>query len=413
MVNGNLPVGWEWSTLDKYRKSKRESVNPAKFPEQKFELYSVPSFESGKPEIVFGKEVGSSKQVVHANEVLICKINPRINRSWVVGNHTDNPKIASTEWFVFEAAENLNPKYLCYFMQMDTFRDHLAANVSGVGGSLMRARSSALENYPFPLAPLPEQERIVSRIEELFSDLEAGVAALERVHAGLKRYKASVLKAGMNGTLFGNAKNIDELPEGWQSVQLADVLSEPLTNGKSTPNAEEGFPVLRLTALKDGRIDLQERKIGAWTKGQAKNYLVKQGDFFVSRGNGSLHLVGRGGLVEQEPDDVAYPDTLIRIRVSPTDCDIKYLRTIWNSNFVRNQIETTARTTAGIYKINQKDLEGFTFPLPPLEEQRRIVAEVERRLSVVGEVESAVEAGLARASRLRQAVLRSAFEGRL
>src|SRR5262245_29689371 len=106
MMNGakRLPDGWEWSTLDKYRKSKRESINPAKFPEQKFELYSVPSFESRKPEIVMGKEVGSSKQVVHANEVLICKINPRINRSWVVGNHTDNPKIASTEWFVFETA---------------------------------------------------------------------------------------------------------------------------------------------------------------------------------------------------------------------------------------------------------------------------------------------------------------------
>ena len=215
--------------------------------------------------------------------------------------------------------------------------------------------------------------------------------------------------------MFDNrkTKNNDELPEGWQWAKLESLLSESLSNGRSTQTTIDGFPVLRLTALKNGKIDLRERKIGAWTKEQAQNFLVKNGDFFVSRGNGSLHLVGRGGLVEQEPDEVAYPDTLIRIRVSPNICDIKYLRTVWDSSLVRNQIETTARTTAGIYKINQKDLGNFIIPLPPLDEQRRIVAEVERRLSVVGEVESAVEVGLVRAGRLRQSVLRSAFEGRL
>jgi type I restriction enzyme S subunit len=353
---------------------------------------------------------------IKKNDVLLVKDGATTGKTSFVSNSFPFDKAAVNEHvFILRAQpEKVMQKYLFFWMQSPFGQKCVKDNYKGTaqGG----ITSDFIQYSGFHLAPLPEQERIVAKIEELFTQLEAGTSALERVRAGLRRYKASVLKAACEGKLVDQRgiESSDELPEGWQIVNLGAVLSEPLSNGKSTPNAQVGFPVLRLTTLKDGRIDLRERKIGAWTKEQAKNYLVKNGDFFVSRGNGSLHLVGRGGLVEQEPfDDVAYPDTLIRIRVSSKDCDIRYLRTIWNSNLIRHQIETTARTTAGIYKINQKDLERFTFPLPPLEEQRRIVAEVERRLSLAREVESAVEAALVRASRLRQTVLKSAFEGKL
>lgn len=407
MVNGELPDGWQMTTLGEATKPMQKRVNPQDYPDLPYiGMENVEAHSMRLLGTVPSKEMKSAADTFSAGDVLYGRLRPYLNKVYL----PDFDGLCSTEFIVFRKVSHLYSKYLQYFLnswEFVQFANSLNA------GDRPRVKFDQLADYAFPVPPLPEQERIVAKIEELFTQLDAGTSALAKVQAGLRRYKASVLKAGMNGTLFGNGRYNDKLPEGWQSVQLAAVLSEPLSNGRSTPNAEEGFPVLRLTALKDGRIDLQERKIGAWTKEQAKNYLVKQGDFFVSRGNGSLHLVGRGGLVEQEPDDVAYPDTLIRIRVSPADCDIKYLRTIWNSNFIRNQVETTARTTAGIYKINQKDLEGFTFPLPPLEEQRRIVAEVERRLSVAREVESVVEKALVRASRLRQAVLKSAFEGRL
>lgn len=405
MVNGaqQLPSGWEWTTLGKLA----NYINGRAFKPTDWETTGRPIIRiqnltrSTSTLNRFSGEV-ESKYIIRDGDLLI---------SWsaTLGAFIYRGEEAVLNQHIFKVEPFVNKKFLFYLVT--AYLDTLKRQVHGSG--MQHITKGKFDNSPVPLPPPDEQERIVAKIEELFTQLEAGTSALERVQAGLRRYKASMLKAGMDGTLLGNGKNNDEFPEGWQNVQLVDVLSESLTNGKSTPNAENGFPVLRLTALKDGRIDLSERKIGAWTKEQAKNYLVKRGDFFVSRGNGSLHLVGRGGLVEQEPDDVAYPDTLIRIRVSPTDCDINYLRTIWNSNFIRNQIETTARTTAGIYKINQKDLESFTFPLPPLEEQRRIVAEVERRLSVAREVESVVEKALARSARLRQAVLKSAFEGKL
>ncbi|MCP4358277.1 MAG: restriction endonuclease subunit S [Chloroflexi bacterium] len=97
----------------------------------------------------------------------------------------------------------------------------------------------------------------------------------------------------------------------------------------------------------------------------------------------------------------------------PSICNSKYFRAIWDSQFLRFQIETSAHTTAGIYKINQQHLRSFILPLPPLAEQQRIVAEVERRLSVVEEVEVALTANLHRAGRLRQSILKQAFEGRL
>ena len=96
---------WAKGTLDQLCGQRGQSVEPSKTPEKRYELYSVPSFPSGRPEVVLGKEVGSNKQLVQPRSVLLCKINPRINRAWVVGDFTDHTKIASTEWIVFPASD--------------------------------------------------------------------------------------------------------------------------------------------------------------------------------------------------------------------------------------------------------------------------------------------------------------------
>ncbi|MFE9310357.1 restriction endonuclease subunit S [Streptomyces sp. NPDC007920] len=171
------------------------------------------------------------------------------------------------------------------------------------------------------------------------------------------------------------------IPAKWAEVHLADVLSEPLINGRSVRSLEGGFPVLRLTAIKNGRIDLTESKEGEWTAKEAVPFRVTKGDFLLSRGNGSVKLVGRGGIVGPIAKEVAFPDTMIRVRVDPRLMLPDYLRLLWDSPLVRQQIESKARTTAGIYKINQTILEGIRFPLPPKAEQQRIVEALEAHLS--------------------------------
>src|SRR5690606_16094768 len=109
--------------------------------------------------------------------------------------------------------------------------------------------------------------------------------------------------------------DLPDLPEGWCWASLDDLVSEPLANGRSVQTREGGFPVLRLTALKNGKIDLSERKDGAWDAAAARPFLVADGDSLVSRGNGSLERVAIGGFVK-DPDPVAFPDTLVRIRIS-------------------------------------------------------------------------------------------------
>jgi len=196
-----LPNSWVCTSLDEIRISKRKTLDPRKTPNKVFTLYSVPSFAEGRPEIIAGAQIGSNKAIVEPGTVLLCKINPRINRVWVVSDNYGNPRLASTEWLTFEHNPVVDPWYLCYYLRTDKVRDHMASNVSGVGGSLMRARESALVGYPFPLAPLPEQHRIVAKIEELFSHLDAAVAALKRAQRNLKRYRAAVLKAAVEGRL--------------------------------------------------------------------------------------------------------------------------------------------------------------------------------------------------------------------
>jgi type I restriction enzyme S subunit len=170
-----------------------------------------------------------------------------------------------------------------------------------------------------------------------------------------------------------------------------------------------GFPVLRLTALRNGTIDLQQRKEGAWTRADAERFLVRAGDFFVSRGNGSLDLVGRGGLVSVDPDEVAFPDTMIRIRPDIARIESKFLALAWTSPGIRRQIESSARTTAGIYKVNQTDLGDIAVPLPPPDEQRRIVDLLEDHLSRLDAADRGLSLSLAKLDGLREQAIRQAI----
>lgn len=254
------------------------------------------------------------------------------------------------------------------------------------------------------LAPRREQDRIIAAVEEQFSRLDAGVVALERARENLTRMRAAVLQAAVTDAL----KCTDQV-----MTSLADLLSAPLANGKSVPDGPaNGFPVLRLTAVRDGWIDVTCSKKGAWTADKARPYIIRKGDYLVVRGNGSKHLVGRGAMVGVD-SDVAYPDTLIRLRFDETAVVPAYAALIWNSMLVRNQIEGAARTTAGIYKVNQKDLGRVAFPVPSIEDQLRIHASADSALYAIGVLEAQVNVQLQRSDMLRSSILAAAFSGKL
>ncbi len=211
-------------------------------------------------------------------------------------------------------------------------------------------------------------------------------------------------------------EELPELPDGWAWFRVSHLLAEELCNGKSVKDRSGGFPVLRLNALANGKIDLSVTKPGDWNEDEARQYLVQEGDFLVSRGNGSKHLVGRGGFASYKStshDYVAFPDTMIRIRLLPENICQHYFGFCWDSLVLRNQIEKSARTTAGIYKINQELIEGFFLPLPCRVEQEIIENMLNEKLSNLDQLEITIANSLQQSEALRQSILKKAFSGQL
>lgn len=167
----NVPLGWSIASFSQVNMFSTEIIDPSHFSEEMFELYSVPNFELGVPEIISGQEIGSSKQSICENDLLVCKINPRINRVWITGHITPYRILGSSEWIVFRN-DFLFAPYLQSYFSSPYFRKLLLSNVSGVGGSLMRAQPESVKKYPILIPPYKEQVQIAGKISELFIKLD-------------------------------------------------------------------------------------------------------------------------------------------------------------------------------------------------------------------------------------------------
>lgn len=370
--------------------------------------------------------VGSGGRIAATDERLTFGETIVVGRKGTAGSVQRFPQGCwpSDTTFFIEVPDGLNAALIEHQLRSAQLAQHdRSTALPGLGRPDLEATSLVVP-------PLAEQERIVTTIEEAFSKLDAGEAGLRTVRQLLRRMRDAILTAAVTGRLVSQdptdtpaAKLLaelgaapvegEDLPSGWALARTVDLLAEPLANGRSVRSQTGGFSVLRLTCLKEGTVDRRETKEGEWTADVAAPYLIRKGDFLVSRGNGSLALVGRGGLVVDDDPPVAYPDTLIRMRLAPTTLEPRLLAIWWNSAIVRRQLEGAARTTAGIYKVNQSMIESIVLPIPAWEEQARLASEIERQLSFVEACERAVDVGLARSAGLRRSVLKAAFEGRL
>ena len=367
-------------------------------------------------------------------------------------------------------------EYVYYYLLAS--REYARKRASGT--TFLELSGKAFGHLLIPLAPQNEQNRIIAKIQELFSELDKGVESLKTARGQLNVYRQAVLKHAFEGmltaqwreenedkletpeqllarikqeretryerqlkewkaavrtwqecgksgqkprkpktpvTLFlprkGEIANLPSLPNSWLWIKVQALLAEPLANGHSVKDRASGFPVLRLTAIKTEKLDLSEAKNGDWEYEDALSYLVQQGDFLLARGNGSKRLVGRGGVVPAVERDVAYPDTMIRLRLDPKVVDGSFFSYVWNSRLLREQIEGTARTTAGIYKINQGHILDFMVPLCSLSEQEVVVERLSVILSTIDAMEATIDNQLLKADALRQSVLKGAFAGQL
>jgi len=363
--------------------------------------------------------------------------------------------------------------YLEAFLRSHDSKKKIDAMKTGISDSGLNLTLARFKSLQVLMPPLAEQRRIVAKIEELFSELDEGVANLKKARAQLAVYRQALLKHAFEGHLTADwraqhANQLEsadqllarirgereeryqkqlkywekamekweakregpkpelpmepkpitplsdgnELPKGWLQVAVGDILIGKPTNGRSVTDRAGGFKVLRLTSLKDGTIDLSANKDGDWDEADAYPYILKRGDFLISRGNGSLRLVGRGGVVKDN-QPIAYPDTMVRLVVDPLAFDFRLFCLLWNSEVFRQQIESSARTTAGIYKINQAIIINFICPLIPLPEQAVLLELLEAQLPHISRLEADIDLNLQKAEALRQSILKKAFAGEL
>lgn len=467
-----LPEGWvEVELGEVWRRRRRSSVTPAEEPDRQFELYSVPSFETGTPERLQGSEIGSSKQEVTPGSVLLCRINPRINRVWMVGEEGRDPQIASTEWISLPRVPGVEPRFAMNALRTSRVRHHLTSSVSGVGGSLMRVRMDALWRTRIHLAPLPEQHRIVAKIESLFGKLDEGVAALKRAEANLERYRASVLKAAVEGRLTEQWRRqnppeesgeqllerilaerrkrweaeqlakfaakgrkpprnwrtkytepvtpvtggLPELPDGWCWATVAMLIREPLRNGKSAKASKDGKGVrtLTLSAVTEGDFSEHNTKVTTADIEKVRDLWLAPEDILVERSN-TPELVGLACMYRGPPDYAIFPDLLIRVRCVH-QVAAAFVELCLQSPDARSYLRKQARGSAGsMPKISQNMLAELTLPVPPRAEQDEIL----RRFgSLVASAADLMSGKVATATRrvvtLRQSILRRAFQGHL
>lgn len=320
--------------------SRIPSVNPGTFPDEQFTLWSIPSYDAGKPEQLFGREIGSSKKTVQNGDVLLSKIVPHIRRAWKVSVSNGHRQIASSEWITFRHGAFLSD-FIRHFLLTDQFHAQFMGTVAGVGGSLLRAQPKSVAKIGIPLPPLDEQRRIVGLLDR---------AAEIRRRADTARAKACAIIPALFLDMFGDpATN----PKGWQIATVDKLANVELRNGISpSKSGTVTGKVLTLSAITRGSFDPAALKESMFAAQLAAEQSVSRASFLICRGNGNPELVGRGAFPTTDMPDTAFPDTMIALRGVSGELSPAYLSALWATDFMRGQIKAAAKTTNGTYKIS-------------------------------------------------------------
>jgi type I restriction enzyme S subunit len=439
----NLPTGWILKPLGEacrtIKGKKPKDTGPASV-ERTVPYINIKSFETGQP-VEFSAQ--GNYPACKRDDVLIVWDGARAGLTGrAVAGY-----IGSTLAKIY--SDETNNQYLFYFLQAQY--GLINSRTKGVG--IPHVDPSIFNNIPFPIAPPDQQKRIVAEIEKQFSRLDEAIADLKRVKANLKRYKAAVLKAAVEGSLVeteaelarregrsyetgtqllqriletrrsqwnGKGKykepgapdttNLPELPDGWVWTSLDSLIVDGPQNGIYLPKTlyGTGHPILRIDDYQQDWI----RPVTELQRVRAKpedvaTYSLRSGDIVINRVNSPSHL-GKVAIWEKTAEMPLFESNMMRAALSSGVVPL-YVATYLRSLHGRARLTKQAKWAVNQASINQQDVCGTPVPLPSLEEQNRIVAEVDMRLSALRKTEALVDANFQRTNHLRQSILSQAF----
>ena len=344
--------------------------------------------------------------------------------------------------------------------------DEMKTGISDSGLNLTHSRFATLE---IPLPPLAEQRRIVAKIEELFSELDAGEESLRRARRQLGVYRQSLLKQAFEGKLTEQWRKqnlhllesseqllkriqaerqrryLEELklweaaggngskpkkptaiapfapvdlvgdsvvPDAWIVMTYGDLCSLIRNGISQKPSGTAGHKIARISAVRPMVFDLQDYRFLDCDDEFASGYTLRAGDLVFTRYNGARRFVGVcARFASSEPR--LYPDKLIRTCPDLPSLDSRFLEIALNTGLSRAWLETKIRTTAGQSGVSGGDVKAMPVPLCSLPEQREIVRLLDEQFTVIEQNEREIDAALKRSAALRQSILKKAFTGQL
>ena len=318
----------------------------------------------------------------------------------VFGDHTravkyvDFPFGAGADGIkVLEPAEGIYPKFLYYATQ------YLVLRLEDRGYA---RHYQYIEKKELDIPPVPEQKRIVARIEELFSELDNGVETLRKTKQQLAVYRQAVLKDA-----FESCDNKVE-------QQFGETLVEKPRNGYSPKGVDfqTKYRNLTLSATTSGSFKEDCFKYIDIDISDDSYLWVKRNDILIQRAN-TIEYVGTAVLYQGEDDQYVYPDLMMKCHAKEGIIPQFLVYQLQSANCKKHFRNNATGTSGSMPKINQKTVMTAPIKMVPYEDQKRIVAEIEARLSVCDSIEKTVDTALQQAEAMRQSILKKAFEGRL
>lgn len=344
---------------------------------------------------------------VRSGDVLIAALGDRLPRACLVPPDI-GPAIVKADCFRIRPYPGIAGSYIAYALSAPQIRRHASTEIAGVGRPRLNLRKVAA--LPIQIPPSTEQDGIVAAIEEQFSRLDAGVAALEGARQKLKRMRTALMQAAVSGRL------LETNDKKWQRATIGDLLDD-IQAGKSfkcaeRPSNPDEWGVVKVSAMTWGEFRESENKTVVGGRTVDTRFEIRAGDLLVSRAN-TVEYVGAAVLVRTCRPRLLLSDKSLRLvpnsRVLPA-----WLLISLRAPSARRYIENVATGTSdSMRNISQSKLKALEITLPPIEVQEQLVAEVERMESQIEHLEKALRRGQRSAQALRSGVLAAAFSGKL
>lgn len=390
----DLPQGWAESTLGELVTLRADKVDPAGIPEKSFlGLEDIEPHTSTILRVGTASEVKSSVACFEAGDVLYSRLRPYLNKV----ARPDFSGVASAEILALKPSDAAEAEFVRRKIMTREFLDFTAMLDKGDRPRVSYDEIAAFQVF---LPPLPEQRRIVAKIDSLTGKSRRARDHLDHIPRLVHKYKQAILSAAFRGDA--------------ELARVGDVITDIRYGTAKKCNYDGGaVPVLRIPNVQGGRIDLGDMKSADFDAKELLKLELRTGDILVIRSNGSLDLVGRSAVVDDRAAGMLFAGYLIRLRLDPTRCLPEYLHWFLQSSVARNTITNAAKSTSGVNNVNAQELQNLELPLPSIAAQKERIASIESAFTWIERLTGDATSARKLIDYLDQSVLAKAFKGDL